>query len=278
MAKSAPRSMPFAPPELSQPPKGNLWLMVGGPLFSLGAELYIQKYGSAIPDLVVWGCFAIGFVCMLVGVFRVERFLKQSGQIWSKFREHPISSIMVMLLMVFTLRVNVKTLYGRLQEGRLAIHASIPSQVVPAVAKEAVPVGGDSYIPSPIVSQKQRAEDAAIARQLVLNYRSAHPVDLKKSDEVNWVNTELRRRGRSFVVTRITETHKDLRLKPFAADRPTGNLSGIVGPREDISLDNVQVYGFPTGIDLSNSAKAEIKNSTVCAAGAVCGSPSGEKK
>jgi hypothetical protein len=109
MAKPIPKPKPA-------PPKGNLWFLVGSPLLGLANNIFVQKYGGSIPDYVTYAIYAIAIACLVIGVFRLEEFVRSGGKLKQYAKDHRFSlAIVGSLLLAFA--VNAATvLVSRAQQ------------------------------------------------------------------------------------------------------------------------------------------------------------------
>jgi hypothetical protein len=64
-------------------------------LIEFAAALWVQKYGSSMPDQIVAGIFLLGSIPAIIAANRYGRFLKAGGKLRQQVQGHPFSSLLL---------------------------------------------------------------------------------------------------------------------------------------------------------------------------------------
>jgi hypothetical protein len=143
------------------------------------------------------------------------------------------------------------------RQGFLSPTASLPPA---ATLHAAVPTVSPGQVVEFNTSKRQMLADQREVKRLFLQYRAAHPGGADEAAELRWLNIQLARKGIPFAVFAVSTASRPGR-PPAESQPPQG--TGIIGARGETTLDHVVVSGFPTGIDLRPSERADVKNSEV---------------
>jgi hypothetical protein len=125
-------------PEI-EPPKGNLWFFGGSSVLALANNLYIQKHGNDVSDVLIYGVYVFAFLVLLVGVVRLERFREAGGRIKEYARKHPVSLGMVALLLLIVFYSTTATLMSRFRSQSNSVKVAEQPQEKPPVASPTMP-------------------------------------------------------------------------------------------------------------------------------------------
>jgi len=161
-------------PRGAKPPRGNLWFLLGSPLLGLANNIFIQKHGDSIPDGVVYFIYIIAALFLLIGLVRIERFVKAGGRMRQLIVDHKLSfGFVSLLLVVFLGNIAVSHLTGLDHKAR----GSTQPQTAPTSATDQ----NASATPSPdsaataALPRVSRGDQIKYAHKLEDDYRKRHP-------------------------------------------------------------------------------------------------------